>query len=75
MLNLNFEMETCQTLNLELIQMQLPISPPLSPCVDDIEQEFLLNDAKGMLQVPIPENCLESKSTSFLILLAIGMGG
>jgi hypothetical protein len=66
--NFPSRMETSQTLNRELIQMHLPISPPPALCTDDVEGEFLLRE-------PIYEKFLEAKSTLFLILLAIGMGG
>jgi len=55
--------------------MSQPISLPPPPCEDDAEREMLFNHQRNMLDDSIAADNVERKSTPFLILLTIGMGG
>ena len=55
--------------------MSMLFSRPLTPCEDDVEQEMLLLDEIHILDHTMSEDYADSKSTSFLILLTISIGG
>lgn len=75
-MNCNFEIMLRSVTTVELLSVRLLDSPPVSPCIQDIEQESLLNGTG----TSIPDLFLEklgkeSESTLFLVLLTSGMGG
>jgi hypothetical protein len=49
--------------------------PSLSVFSDDSDKHSFVSNAEEKMYVPTRENCLEMKSTPFLILLSIGLGG